>query len=399
MIKIIFLLLLFFLSFLYSQENKKHILILHSYSQEYKWTKLQHTGFVSTLEKSFSSPVDISVEYLDTKRLMFTDNYQLFFFHYLQGKYNGTKLDAVYVTDDNALDFIINFKNKLFQNIPIFFSGINNLELINTLDLTKFTGVYETKDIEPNIKLIHEFSPQSHDIWFIGDTSNTYKSIEQDIKTSMSKFTNYTFHFISFNNIDDIINHLPSKPKSFVVLTTIGGFSDGKGESLLPKESIKRLKQNKNIIVCSMEDSYMVGDVVGGYVTSGKQHGSKSAELMIRYFNGESLQTIKSITKSPNIYMFDRKALTESRLILSEYIRRNAVILHENKTFFERYEHVILNTFFILFVFFLLFLLVVFLIALQKNALLKTLKINLENCTGELAMMKEKFSLFKNKNE
>jgi hypothetical protein len=320
--KILFLLLLFFLLSLYPQENKKHILIVHSYSQEYKWTKLQHEGFVSILNKSFSSPIDISVEYLDTKRLMFTGEYQTFFLHYLEKKYNGYTLDAIYVTDDNALNFFLNAKTSLFQNIPIFFSGVNNLGLINTLDPTKFTGVYETKDIEPNIDLIHEFSPQTHDIWFVGDTSNTYKSIEQDIKNKMSKFPHYIFHFLSFNNIDDIINHLPKTPKSFVMLTTIGGLTDAKGLSLLPKESIKRLKQNQNIIVCSMEDSYVLGDVIGGYVTSGTQQGSKAADLMMRYFTGESLQKIKSIATSPNIYMFDRKELSKSRLILSEYIRR-----------------------------------------------------------------------------
>jgi hypothetical protein len=67
-------------------ENKKHILIVHSYSQEYKWTQLQHLGFMTVLEKSCEIPVEISVEYLDTKRLKFTDDYQSFFVYYLQNR-------------------------------------------------------------------------------------------------------------------------------------------------------------------------------------------------------------------------------------------------------------------------------------------------------------------------
>jgi hypothetical protein len=46
-----------------SSNVKKQILILHSYSQEYKWTKSQNDSFVSTLQESLSTPVEFSVEY------------------------------------------------------------------------------------------------------------------------------------------------------------------------------------------------------------------------------------------------------------------------------------------------------------------------------------------------
>lgn len=390
MVRVILLFLLFFIQA--QAEEKKHIFILHSYSQEYSWTKVQHENFINTLQKSCTSPLDISVEYLDTKRLTFSPEYQAFFLSYLQKKYLNYSPDAIYTTDDNALNFFINHHNALFSKAPLFFSGVNNLNLISKLDPTRYTGVYETKDIVPNIELIRQFSPQTRDIWIVGDDSTTYRSIESDIRSKIGNYPKHTFHFLASSKIDEIRSKLPQSPKTFVLLTTIGGLCDAKGVNLTLKESISLLKQNQNLILCSMEDVYIQSGVVGGFVTSSANQGIHSAKLLLRFLHGESLQNIPSIIKSPNVYMFDRHALMESRLILSEYIARNAIILHEDKTFFERYQQVILNTIFIFFLLFLIFLVFVFFITSQKNSKMKHLQESLDGCSSELKIVKEKLS-------
>jgi hypothetical protein len=390
--KILFL-LVFLYSHLHTADNTKHILILHSYSQEYKWTQLQHTGFVSTLEESFPSSVDISVEYLDTKRHDFSDKYQSFFLNYLQEKYEGVHFDAIYVTDDNALNFFNKSKNNLLTDTPIFFSGVNNLSLHSSLDTKTVTGVYETKDIVPNIELIRQFSPQTHDIWILGDKSTTYESIEADIKNKILDFPKYSFHFLASKNIDDIINQLPHSPKSFVLLTTIGGWKDHQGNNLSVKESISRLKDNRNIIICAMEDAYVMDGVIGGYVTSGSEQGKNAAGLLIQYFNGKPVNLIHSITKSPNIYMFDAQALVHARLILSEYISRNAVVLHAKKTFFENNNNIIFNGLFILFVGFMIFTVIIYFIFKSKNSQLNELQSKYETLLLEYSSIKEAFTV------
>ena len=78
--KFLIIILTFFIVYAQANTNtKKRIFILHSYSQEYGWTKSQHNSFLSSLEKSPLSSMEVSVEYLDTKRLKFTDAYQEFF--------------------------------------------------------------------------------------------------------------------------------------------------------------------------------------------------------------------------------------------------------------------------------------------------------------------------------
>ncbi len=386
--KLFFLLFIGFVC-LVQAETKKKIFILHSYSQEYGWTKLQHEGFVSAIKGISSTEHQIVVEYLDTKRLKFSDGYQRFFLEYLQKKYSGFKPDAIYVTDDNALKFFLNHHTSLFSSTPVFFSGVNDLSLINNLDRDRYTGVFETKEIIPNIELIRQFSPQTREIWIIGDGSDTYKAIESDVKRHISKYTKYKFHFIASPKIEEVMKALPTAPKSFVVLTTIGGWSDSNGSTLSLQESIAQLKEKSNLILCSMEDAYMIGGVVGGLVTSGMRQGSSAAELMNRYLNGNLLNNISPITQSPNVYMFDRRALMNSRLILSEYIARQSVIVHEEKTFLEIYQEEILNALFLLFILFFVFLVVTFFISLQKSKELKEVKQSLNNALLEIESIKE----------
>jgi hypothetical protein len=192
---------------------------------------------------------------------------------------------------------------------------------------------------------------------------------------------------------------LPKTPKTFVLLTTIGELSDANGRNLTLKESIQILKQKQNIILCSMEDAYVQEGVIGGFVTSGVNQGSSAGNLVSHYLNGDALKHIPSLIKSPNVYMFDRKGLLESRLVLSEYIARHAVIFHEKRTFFERYQQTILSAVFILFVLFIVFLIVNFMIISQKNTQIKKIGLELEECSDELSNVKDKLAVLEHSDE
>lgn len=364
-LKYVFLVLFFITNTLIAQNLK--VFILHSYSQEYKWTKNQHRGFVKTLENS-NYNFDFYTEYLDTKRLPYTGEYEQQFLNYLKIKYKNIDPDLVYVSDDNALLFMyLNYK-ALFgdsKKIPVFFSGINNLDMEKLLYRGIFRGVYEIKEVEPNIELIKQFSPQTRDIYFIGDASNTYESIHKEISEQEQKFSNIHFHYISKKHIDSVISNLPKSRRSFVLLTTIGEFKDKDERTLSPNESISLLEKNKNLIILSMEDAYMYHGVVGGYVTSGQKQGSEAAGLVLQYLKSGSLDTVKSIKKSPNVYLFDSKALSNARVVLSEYVARNAKIIGKDKDFIEQNKSILLDI--LILIIFALLIAIVVLYALQKK--------------------------------
>ena len=350
-LRLVFLILLFI--FPLSASEKIRIFILHSYSQEYTWTKNQHNSFISTLNKR-DTQFEFYTEYLDTKRLKLTPQYKKEFQRYLKFKYGEISLDAIYVTDDNALNFMLESYSNIYSKTsetPVFFSGVNNLKMDEILPKNLFRGVFEIKEIKQNIELIKQFSPQTRDIYIIGDSSSTYQSIKKEIKIQEKHFTNMNFHYISDEHISKVIEKLPDTKKSFVILTTIGNFKNDKNKTLLPNESIKKIREKNGLIILTMEDAYMAKGVIGGYVTSGEKQGEEAAKLVLEYLKDRSLKNINSLKISPNLYMFDFKELTQSRVLLSEYIYRISTIIHQDKDFLQKNKSIILEVLVIIFLF------------------------------------------------
>lgn len=368
----VFILLIYTLHL--SADPEKNVFILHSYAQEYPWTRLQHQGFISSLDHQAGYGIVVSTENLDTKRVRFTSDYESFFLDYLRQKYANYRPDLIYATDDNSVMFMVRHRDTLFPGVPVFFSGVNDTALAPLLMKKKFTGVFETKEITPNIELIRQYSPQTRDIWIIGDESSTYASIEREIKSHVGRFPNMHFHFISSTLFQDVMTKLPARDRAFVVLTTIGEWRDAYGKLMGVRESIEQLRQRSNLVLCSMEDAYMLGGVIGGYVTSGTEQGKTASRMAKAYLDGKDFTTIPMVTKSPNVYMFDHHALTRSRIILSEYTARNAIVLHEEENFINRNKEIVLNVLFVIAVIFMAYLVLSFFLFLEKRSRIRQLE-------------------------
>ena len=287
-----FILILFFFSFPLSASDKIRVLIIHSYSQEYEWTKLQHNGFISALNAG-NHTFEVYTEYLDTKRIKLTPSYIINFTNYLKMKYADAKPDLIYVTDDNALNFILENHSQLYKKdsyVPVFFSGVNNLNKSDVLPKNLFRGVFEKKEIKQNIELIKQFSPQTRKIYIVGDDSNTYDSIKKELTVEESNFSKMKFHYASDKYVSKVIEKLPKDEKIFVILATIGNLINDNNQTMLVQESIKTLKENRKLIILTMEDAYMRDGVVGGYVTSGERQGEEAAQLVLKYLKNKSLK-------------------------------------------------------------------------------------------------------------
>nr|MDA3908515.1 hypothetical protein [Sulfurimonas sp.] len=120
-----------------------------------------------------------------------------------------------------------------------------------------------------------------------------------------------------------------------------------------------------NLIILSMEDSYTDKGVVGGYVTSGTSQGSGAAKLVLEYLQKGSLESISSIKKGSNAYYFNAKELSDSRVILSEYIARNSILVDHNGNSIKNEKSMFLNIFTVVFI--ILFFGVVTLYAIEKK--------------------------------
>ena len=176
--------ILFTLTSLYAKE----VLLLHSYHKGYAWSD----GISEAIEKKlFPYPdIELSTIYMDTKKNS-TPVYINKLVDLYKEKFKKRNFDLIIVSDNNAFDFVVKYKNILFKNTPILFCGINNFDekyfYKNKLN-KNMTGILESVDLEKNFELITKLHPKSNKLLVLNDTSKTGLALKKDLQRVINKY-------------------------------------------------------------------------------------------------------------------------------------------------------------------------------------------------------------------
>lgn len=343
------------------------VFVLHSYSQEYPWTRGQHQGFVDALNADKARAYSLNVEYLDTKRVGYDARYADLTGDYLRKKYRGYHPAAIYVSDDNALSFALSHLGAVFPGVPVFFSGINNYDVRQQLDPARMTGVFEKKEIDPNLRLMRRIDPDIRDIVIVGDASETYRAIESEIRLELGRRSDIHATFISSSRIEALLGQLRARKERFVFLTTLGAMTGRDGRILTLPETIGAIVGTGRFVVFSMEDAYLYPGVLGGYVTSGPRQGRTAAQRLIRYLQGVPVSALPPIEKSPNEYIIDETGLRKAGLKLPPDLAGHVTLINRLPGFYETRRPVILGTLYALVTLLLIGLAASLLLFVRKN--------------------------------
>lgn len=323
------------------QAQAAGVFVLHSYSQEYSWTSRQHHGFVNAVQDAHED-ILISTEYLDTKRHTYDDTYAREMARHLRIKYADYQPDLIYVTDDNALSFARSYLTQLFPAAPIVFSGVNDYRVLESLDHNRITGVFEKKEVAPNIAIMQHAGLMGGRIVFIGDASNTYDAIEHEVRLELKRFSGLNPRFISSTTIEGIVQQLAQCSCKHVILTTIGGIKRASGESLSLKEIVHAIDSAGTFVILSMEDGYLFDGVLGGYVTSGTRQGESAAAMATAILSGATASSLAPLLKSPNEYIFNQREIEKLKISLPDEIRKQATIINARESFYQSNRSLIL---------------------------------------------------------
>ncbi len=320
-----------------------NVLIIHSYSQEYDWTKRQHQGFVSALSQDPLNTPIFSTEYLDTKRVTYDNNYAQTFDNILAQKYQHYQPDLIYVSDDNAMQFALTYLQKRYPKTPLFFSGVNDFALLNRIDKNTSTGTFEKKDIATNLSLVKQLSLSNKVVMLLGDNSSTDKAIAQEAQSILLQYKDIHSTINAFEQLNDAIEAVKQQTNALVILTTIGGWKDNKGQIMPIHQAINQLTK-LNVPILAMEDGYIVDGVIGGHVTSGFSQGNHTGKMAHAYLTGTSIQQMPPILTSPNELILDVQALTMQHIALPDTLAQNAQLLNPKQSFYQREKSLIIGS-------------------------------------------------------
>jgi len=354
MYRIVFLILIVNI-LLSAQDDMKKILILHSYSPSFSWTNDVQKGISSVID---STKYKTYIEYMDTKKY----NNQLHYKNLIQlykNKYQNLKLDAIIVSDNNALNFIKHSRKLLFKDTPIIFCGINYLKQSDINGLQNISGINEEPNLIKNIELIKKLHPENKNIYIVIDSTTTGKIMHTQLNKILKELPKdkIKYEILQGYSLAKLKEYLKYK-KGIILLTVY--FKDNDNTTYEYYELVKELNKNSVQPLYGLWDMNLGNGLVGGYLTSGLFQGKEAAKITKRVLLGEDINSIDMVLKSPNKYMFDYNQMKKHKIKINNLPKEHYLINYE-KTFFQKYKKELI------FIMTIILILVVIVLVLLKN--------------------------------
>jgi len=308
-----------------------NILILNSYHHGFPWTD----SIVKSMQESFNKenvPVDIHIEYMDTKRY-FSPGYINQLFNTYNFKYNSEAFDCIISTDDDALDFLIKNRRSLFGKTPVVFAGINRLNIPESVDRTFFTGVMEEESPSETINLIKKLHPDLEKIYVVTDYTTTGRARYDSVLEVIPRYRDIVFQFSPDSTAEEVFNEISRLDKKVPVLI-LSFFRDSRGRNFSYKEGGILLNKHARGPVYTVAVNYLGPGVIGGVLNSPEKQGAEAAVIVSRILNGETPAQIPVIRKVNNSTVVDYFEALKKGVDVS-LIPDNAVIINRPPDFFD----------------------------------------------------------------
>lgn len=317
-----------------------NVLLIHSYHQDYPWTSGQNKAFKQSIQDLLPDyHFDFTTEYLNTKQIAPTAKYRQSFIEYARIKYAENLPDLIYVTDDNAVNFVLN----AVKNIPLIFSGVNNLQLLEKDRPANVTGVFEYKSLQKNIELLSALNLKFDTVLSVGDGGASDQEIIKQLHLVKDAYPNLTIKHIADNRLSQLIAKINEQPPAPILVTSIGKLTDDNNNLVSVEKVIEQLGQTNRIIIVT-EDGYLLSKnnhVLGGYLTTSTAQGKAAATLAAQTIREKSAEHVEPLQDPPVELMLDWLVLEKLNSPLPAELLTSATILNQPQPFFDRYPKLI----------------------------------------------------------
>lgn len=285
----------------------KNVLILHSYHPGLPWTDSIRTGMREVF--AASEEVRLHIEYMDTQRYPgseYVTHVLAALFHY---KLKGQKFDLILLSDNPALEFVLEHRDDLFLGTPIVFCGINNFSPAMVAGLSDVTGIAEFPSYRETIAAALRLHPETTEIVVIGGFANVTSRENRKMLSAVLADLPFAVRFSFWDDVpvESLVARLPNLPSGSLVLIN-GSVVSGAGEVLPFNEEIRLLRAASSRPIYSFWDFFLGEGIVGGKLVSGREQGRAAAGLALRVLQGEDPDAIPVVVEN-NRFMFDHTEL------------------------------------------------------------------------------------------
>ena len=321
-----------------SNSEKKRVLVINSYHAGYSWSDSIMQAIRSEFDRA-DLDASLIFEYMDTKRFkpeeLFSHLEKLYAF-----KYRDPRFDVIISSDNNALNFLLAHRERLFPGVPIVFCGINDYDDSLIEGRRDITGVAEDFDMKGTMDLALRLQPGVKRFVAVSDSTASAARNLDVFRKAANEFKD-SVKIVELTNlaVPELIAALKKLPKGSAIFH-LDYYLDRSRRALTVEESFKLINENCNLPVYANTDNKIGKGALGGVVTSGRLQGEYAARMAIDILKGKSVRDIPVLIQSPKTPMFDYNLMRRFGISTSK-LPAGSIVLNEPESFYYKHKTLI----------------------------------------------------------
>jgi signal transduction histidine kinase len=313
---------------------RKGVLIINEVGLSHALTNLITQEIVEGVQETHDLHVEFYSENLD---LLFSPDTpsRADIKDWLFKKYGAFKLDAVVAVGPDSIDFLSNYTQTMFLDVPIVICGSSLQQAGNPRLDSRFTGTWMIYEPAKTIEVALKLFPDTRHVVIVGGSSafdrRAFSLAKADVATLVSKLD---FVYMSDLEMNQLLARLHQLPEHSVVLYT-SFFEDADGHKFVnASKALPMVVEASNAPVFGMSDTYLGRGIVGGDVMRFQEQGKVTANIVSELIQGKKTQDIP-IQTLPSSYVFDWTALRRWQ-IPENRLPAGSLVVFREPTLWER---------------------------------------------------------------
>lgn len=316
---------------------QRRILLLHSYTNRVRYTRLQDTALREGIARGYPGPLHFYTVELDFNLDEEMESWSSVH-EFLRKRYESRGLDLVVATDTPALRFLELYGAGTFPNVPIVFSASKEAPAEAMRATGQITGVVESLDVRGTIELIQRLHPGTRQLLVINNKSvhgDELRTLTEQALASMGNTLSATW--LMDLGVEEIERRIAAAPADSAILFLTYWDLTGKRSTL--EGTLGQFCRVSPRPTYVLFDAYVGIGPVGGRVASAAAYGKRAAQMAVEVLLGKKASEIPMIA-SVNPVTLDARQL-ERFAVPSDAIPADAEVLFPQQSFFERNGQII----------------------------------------------------------
>ncbi len=258
------------------EDNQLIVLNLTSYDSQYETVKVTEEAMKNVLSKEEN--IRIYTMYLNANNSDDMTVRNKMKIDTLRSDF-GTRLpDVVVASNRYALQFIKDYYHIIFNEVPIIYTGVGEIESSGFDD---FIYIKQEIEVEAVIDLAIKLFPNTTGFFILNDYMLDGKEWRRIIEEKTVKYqSKYNITYNSSGNIDDLIEELKNLDKNTIILSGLYT-SSTTNRFLVGEQLINYIRKNYHNPVMSWNLSGLTSDEVGGKYIDQNKIGEYIANIIL----------------------------------------------------------------------------------------------------------------------